>query len=241
MLRIILIDDEPPARDFLREALAEHHGVAVVGEAGTINEARAQLARTDYQLVILDIQLRGGTGFDLVPLVRAGARIVFATSYDRYALRAFEANALDYLLKPIDPARLAEALARVPSSAPPAPALRVDDLVHVKTGAGTTRFVPLAAIAVITTCDNYTELTLADGARHFVRRTLKSWEESMPASSFVRVHRLALVNLAHLRRVDRLTDETTLLTMAGVAEPVRASFRYAPELRARLAALGRKA
>jgi DNA-binding LytR/AlgR family response regulator len=68
---------------------------------------------------------------------------------------------------------------------------------------------------------------------------LKSWEESLPAATFVRVHRHAIINVAHLRRIDRATDETTLLTLTGVAEPVRASFRYAPELRARLAALDR--
>lgn len=256
MLRILLIDDEPPARDFLRQALAEHSGTAIVGEAGTIVEARAQLARPDYDVVFLDIQLRGGTGFDLVPDVRAGARIIFATSYDRYALRAFTVNALDYLLKPIDPVRLAEALSRLappsasvsplpapaaPPSAPSSPPLRFapTDILHVKTGAGTTRFVPLASVAIITTSDNYTELTLANGARHFVRRTLTSWADALPADSFVRVHRHTIVHLTHLRRVDRVTDETTHLTVDGVVEPVRASFRYMPELRTRLAALRR--
>jgi two-component system LytT family response regulator len=239
-MRVLLIDDEPPAREFLRLALAEHPAVHIVGEAGTINEARAQLARPDYDLVLLDIQLRGGSGFDLAPSVRPEARIVFVTAYDQHALRAFAVNALDYLLKPVDPVRLAESLLRASSSLRgPAPSLAPEDIVHVKTGTGTTRFIPLASIALITTCDNYTELTLADGARHFVRRTLKSWEEALPAENFVRVHRHALVNLAHLRRADRASDETTLLRLTGVAEPVRASFRYAQGVRVRLAALDR--
>lgn len=241
MPRILIIDDEPPARSFLREALAEIADATVIGEAGTMDEARARLARPDYDLVLLDIQLRGGTGFDLVPLVRAGARVVFATSHDRYAVRAFTVNALDYLLKPIDPARLAEAIARITppaSSAPlPPPALAPGDLLHIKTGAGTTRFIPVAQIATVTTSDNYTEVTLADGARHFVRRTLASWVETLPPASFVRVHRHAIVHLAHLRRIDRVTDETTHLTVTGVKDPVRASFRYMPEVRARLDAL----
>jgi two-component system LytT family response regulator len=256
MLRILLIDDEPPARDFLRQALADHPGTLVVGEAGTIVEARTQLARPDYDLVFLDIQLRGGNGFDLVPDVRAGARIIFATSYDRYALRAFTVNALDYLLKPIDPVRLVEALSRLappsgsisPLPVPAAPPSAVSpqtlplaptDILHVKTGAGTMRFVPLASVAIISTSDNYTELTLATGARHFVRRTLTSWADALPAELFVRVHRHTIVHLTHLSRVDRVTDETTHLTVTGVAEPVRASFRYMPELRARLAVLRR--
>jgi two-component system LytT family response regulator len=239
-MKILVIDDEPSARQFLRLALADHAAAEIVGEAGTINEARVQLARTDYDLVLLDIQLRGGSGFDLVPAVRPEARIVFVTAYDQHALRAFTVNALDYLVKPVDPARLAEALQRASTSLRPDPrAFTPEDVVHVKTGSGTTRFIPVRSIALITSSDNYTELTLADGARHFVRRTLKSWEDSLPAEIFVRVHRLAIVNLAHLRRSDRATDETTLLTLTGVVEPVRGSFRYAQGLRARLAALQR--
>ncbi len=239
-MRILLIDDEPTARQFLRLALAEHPGAEIVGEAGTINEARTQLARADYDLVLLDIQLRGGSGFDLVPMVRAEARIVFVTAFDQHALRAFAVNALDYLLKPIDPARLAESLQRASNVVRPSPTgYQPNDIVLVKTGSGTTRFIPVRSIAVITTSDNYTELTLTDGARHFVRRTLKMWEEILPAAIFVRVHRHAIVNLSHLRRTDRVSDETTLLTIAGATEPVRASFRYAEGLRARLAALDR--
>lgn len=239
-MKILLIDDEPAARQFLRLALADHPTVEVIGEAGTINEARAQLARADYDLVLLDIQLRGGSGFDLAPDVRPEARIVFVTAYDEHALRAFEVNALDYLVKPIDPARLGEALQRATNAlGGSAPGFTPEDIVHVKTGCGTTRFIPVASIALITTSDNYTEITLADGARHFVRRSLKSWEEALPPSQFVRVHRYALVNLTHLRRADRATDETTLLTVTGVTSLVRASFRYAADLRARLAALHR--
>lgn len=239
-MRILLIDDEPAARQFLRLALADYPDTTVVGEAGTLNEARTQLARNDYDLVLLDIQLRGGSGFDLTPDIRPAARIVFVTAYDEHALRAFEVNALDYLVKPIDPARLGEALQRASNSlSGSAPGFTPEDIVHVKTGSGTTRFIPAASIALITTSDNYTEITLADGARHFVRRPLKSWEEALPSTIFVRVHRYALVNLTHLRRSDRATDETTLLTLAGVATPVRASFRYAADLRARLAALNR--
>jgi len=236
--RVLLIDDEPPARAFLREALAEHPQVEIVGEAGTLRAARDLLARPDYTLVFLDIQLRGGTGFDLVPAVRRGASVVFVTAHDEHALRAFEVNALDYLLKPIKPERLAQTLARAAgrerggSTPVPAPGrLRADDTVYVRTDTGA-RFLPLA-----TTCDNYTEVTLADGARHFVRRTLASWVETLPPASFVRVHRHAIVHLAHLRRIDRVTDETTHLTVTGVKDPVRASFRYMPEVRARLDAL----
>ena len=113
MLIALLIDDEADAREDLRVSLEPHlETVTIVGEAGKIDEAQQRLARDDYDLVFLDVQLRGGTGFELVPHVRPEARIVFVTAHDTYALRAFEVNAVDYLLKPISPARLAEALTR---------------------------------------------------------------------------------------------------------------------------------
>ncbi len=242
MPRVILIDDEPPARAALRGLLRAHPDFVQVGEAGTIAEAQTLLARDDYDLVFLDIQLRGGTGFELVPLVRSGARVIFVTAFDQHALRAFEVNAVGYLVKPVRPERLADSLRQFAGAepTPPTVALRPDDLVHLKTGAGTTRFVPLAAIALVRSCENYSEVFLADGTHHLVRQTMKAWEERLPTSHFVRVHREAIVGLTHYLGSERVGDETTLLRLAGVPEPVRASYRYAPALRAGLALSGRQ-
>ena len=194
--------------------------------------------------MFLDIQLRGGTGFDLVPHVRPGARIVFVTAYDRHALRAFQVNALDYLLKPVDPARLAESLRRIaaPSAAgaalpgPPPPPLAPTDRVLVKLGAGTERFLPLADIRTIGSAENYSELFVGpDGERLFVRKTMKSWEELLPAAQFVRVHRRTIVNVAHVRDLERVSEATVHLRVDGLAEPVPASYRYLSDLRRALA------
>ena len=113
MPRALLIDDEALARTELRRLLAAHPDVAIVGEADDVSSARARLAPADYDLVFLDIQLAGGSGFDLIPHVAPAAAIVFVTAHDAFALRAFEVNALDYLLKPVPPTRLAESLARL--------------------------------------------------------------------------------------------------------------------------------
>ena len=246
MRRALLIDDEPPARAALRGLLRAHPEIALAGEADTVADATARLAASDYDLVFLDIQLRGGTGFDLVPFVRPEARVIFVTAFDQHAVRAFEVNALDYLIKPVRPQRLAEALRRLAAPAPvaeaattPLPALAPDDLVHLKIGNGSTRFVALADIAAIESNENYSEAYLGDGTRLFVRRTMKCWEDTLPASHFVRVHRSTIVNLARYRGSDRQSYETTLLHLDGLGAAVRASFRYLPELRARLAALGR--
>lgn len=242
MLRTLIIDDEAPARAALRGLLRAHSEMTLAGEADTVGEAAKRLGAGDYDLVFLDVQLRGGTGFDLVPLVRPGARIVFVTAFDQHALRAFEVNALDYLIKPVRPQRLAETLRRHSASPmePPVPPMAPGDFVYLSMGNGTSRFVALADLAAIVSNENYSEVYLGGGTRLLVRRTMKSWEDTLPASHFVRVHRTLIINLARYRGSDRQSYETTLLHIDGLAEPVRASFRYLPELRARLEALGRQ-
>jgi len=166
--------------------------------------------------------------------------VIFVTAHSQYAVRAFEVNALDYLVKPITAARLEAALRRVePSSIPPfAGGLAHSDLVYLRIGNGTTRFVPLSDIAAIESDENYTAVMLAGGNRLMVRRTLKSWEEALPSAQFVRVHRATIINLTRFRGSDRQSDETTLLHLDGLTEPVRGSFRYLHEVRQLFAAQG---
>jgi two-component system LytT family response regulator len=257
VIRALLIDDETTARDDLRAKLAVHPEVAVIAEAATFNSARTLLARPDYDLAFLDVQLIGGNSFDLVSAVRPAARIVFVTAYDSYALRAFEINALDYLLKPVVPARLAETLRRLAltpaptdsavtdlaaspatpaAEAPAGPALRVDDTVFLRAGPRA-RFADVADISVISAHDNYSEVQLADGAKIFLRKSLKAWEDTLPATHFMRVHRTQIVNLARVTRYERDRDEHTLLTVEGAADRIAASRDRWSDLRARLAAI----
>lgn len=236
----LLIEDESSARADLRAKLAAHPDVVIVGEAATCNTARARLAQEDYDLVFLDIQLIGGSAFELVPHVRPGARIVFVTAHDAFALRAFEINALDYLLKPVQPARLAAALRRLDEPvvvplAPPADGigLRLDDLVCLRAGLQA-RFAPVNQISLITAQDNYTEVQLTDGARLLLRKPLKSWEDTLPATHFMRVHRTRIINLARVQRYERDADEHTRLFVEGVDQPIGASRERWSELRERL-------
>lgn len=243
MFRALLIEDEPAARVDLRTKLATHPEVTVVGEAATLRSARELLARPDYDLVFLDIQVIGGNSFDLVPEVRPGARIIFITAYDAFALRAFEINALDYLLKPVAPARLAESLKRLAAKPPEEAvldaaghALRLEDTVYLRTGQRA-RFARVMEISVILADDNYTDVRLADGSKVFLRKSLKAWEDTLPATHFMRVHRTQIVNLARVTRYERDGDEHTRLFVEGVSEPVQASRYRWSELRDRLGAI----
>lgn len=248
MLRALIIEDEPAARADLRALLAAHPQVTVVGEAETVDTARARLAAGGYDLVFLDVNLIGGNGFDLLPFVPDTARVVFATAYEHHAIRAFEVNALDYLLKPIAPARLAECLRRH-RAAPAAidraatdpaapPRLRGDDQVFLKTGVLTGRFARVSDIGVISSSSNYTEVALAGGQVLLVRRTLKEWEALLPAEDFVRAHRTVIVNTVRVVSLRRASVAVTHVQLEGLPGVTKISFRYLGGVRQRLVARG---
>lgn len=239
MLRALLIEDNAAARADLRDRLRAHPDVVVAAETDSVGRARPMLSRGDYDLVFLDIQLRGGDAFDLVPLVVPTARIIFVTAHDEYALRAFEVNALDYLLKPVAAERLAQSLARIANAersgtaAPFGVALRRDDLVCLRSDEGM-QLVPVTDVTVIFAEQNYTAVWLASGQRRLVRRPLKEWESSLEAMDFMRIARDAVVNLRQVVRFERTGDRGANVWVAGRAEPARASFRHWPVVRAAL-------
>jgi two-component system LytT family response regulator len=238
-MRALIIDDEAIARDALRVLLEAHPDFAIVGVASTLSQARTLLAREDYEVVFLDIQLRGGSGFELMPYVRAAAQVIFVTAHDEHALRAFEVNAIDYLLKPVPPDRLARSLGRLTEATSPRgdepalPRLRDNDTVFIKLDTGA-RFVPVAEIGAIHSCENYSEVMLVGGEKLLVRRSLKAWEEALPAPVFARAHRQALVNLARLLRIEDDGGDGPLLHIDGLRAPLRASRREWSALRALL-------
>jgi len=245
MRTALLIDDEPLARLELRRLLGAHQEVVIAGEAATMTDARARLSQPDYDLVFLDVQLRGGTGFDLLDSVAPNADVVFVSAYDRYAIRAFEVNALDYLLKPVAATRLATTLLRLQSiktetpaaSAWEGPALNADDRVVVKSG-NTTRFVNVASIGAVRSCENYTELLLLGGEKLLVLRSLKSWEDRLPRETFVRIHRQVLINLTHVKQIVRTGEDEVQFHLPAPLAALSASRRQLAELKQRFAALG---
>src|SRR5690554_8229345 len=117
-MKVLIVDDEPLARRELRRLLDAFPRIQVVGEAGNIDEARESIERLAPEIVFLDIQMPGGSGFDLLAQLDRVPRVVFTTAYDQYAVKAFDVNALDYLLKPIEPERLATAIRKIQTASP---------------------------------------------------------------------------------------------------------------------------
>ncbi|HWA86752.1 MAG TPA: LytTR family DNA-binding domain-containing protein [Opitutus sp.] len=235
-MRALIIEDNAGARADLRAMLAAHGKVEVVGEAASMATAQRLLARDDYELVLLDVQIVGGSGFDLIQWVRPAARVIFVTAHDDHAVRAFEVNALDYVVKPVQAGRLAAALARVavePEPGPGGAALRTDDLVHLRSG-GSARFVTVAHIGAIQAQENYSFVWLVDGTRVLMRRSLKDWMGVLPADKFMRVHRTMIVNLAHVVGYDREGAKNFSLRLRGFAGNIPVGRETWPEVKARL-------
>jgi two-component system LytT family response regulator len=222
-VKALLVDDERLARARLRTLLGEHPEVTIVGEADSVATAQAAIATHSPDVIFLDIEMPGGSGFDLLARMRVEANVVFVTAYDEHALRAFEVDAVDYLLKPIEPARLAEAIHRLQTRPPPSP-----DRVSVMTG-GAMRVLAVADIILVRAERDYSELVLRDGTTLVQKLPLSRWEERLGAA-FTRVHRANLVSVGDIVRVERSRTSTFRLFLRDYPHAV-------PVSRARAAAL----
>ena len=240
-LRILIVDDERLARSALRSTVAEQDHATVVGEAGTVDEAATLIEETRPDVVLLDVQMRGETGFDLLDRIDTPVQVVFVTAYDRYAVRAFEVNALDYLLKPVAPDRLAEALGRVRNTdtalpqdnSPSDASFRYGDLFFYEEGRQP-RFIRIADIQHIKAAGNYTRLHLNDSANALTTTTLSEWTDQLPDAHFVRIHRSTIVNVNHVTGIERQPNNTFEVFVDGNESPLSMSRRRAQALKDRL-------
>ncbi|MGR3783750.1 MAG: LytR/AlgR family response regulator transcription factor [Albimonas sp.] len=251
MLRVMLVDDEPPARRGLRRLLQAHADVEIVAEAGSVAEAREAMARAAPDAVFLDVEMSDGLGFDLVagtpaPGSAAPVRVVFVTAHDAHAVRAFEVPALDFLLKPVDPARLGVALNRLragPAEAPPAPpapdraaALPAEAplRLHLRVD-GRSAILPLAEIATLQAEADFTRIVSSGGGDHLVCRLLKTFEAQLPSPPFLRVSRSLIVNLDRIERIDWDGAGGCVLGVDAAAAPIRLGRAAGGRLRQALA------
>ncbi len=238
-MRAMIIDDEPFIREGLRHMLRAHEDIDVVCEAGTVSDAKKKLLENDLDILFLDIQLRGGTGFDLVPFVDQSVEIIFITAHDEFAIRAFEINALDYILKPVTAHRLAESILKLPihgkaekkADTPVPGPLNPEDHVFVKTDSGQL-FIDLAEIIAISPFGgNYTSLHLKNGQNHVCRKTFKVWENILPPSVFIRIHRSAIINLNFIESITSDQEGSCLINLSQQSEPFTVSRRMVKRLK----------
>ncbi|MDX1546045.1 MAG: LytTR family DNA-binding domain-containing protein [Rhodothermales bacterium] len=243
-LRALIVDDERLARQELRFLLREFADVETVGEAATVESAARLAGEARPDVVFLDVHMQGETGFDLLPHLRRPVRVVFVTGHDEYAVRAFEANALDYLLKPVLTERLVVTVERLLRAAPraaraagPSP---LDDTIFLRYRKQA-RFVQLRDVVFISAAGDYSEVTTIDGERALVLCSLKQWEQRLPDEAFVRIHRSTIVHLGRVRRIESMPDNACRVHVEGQSEPLRMSRRYASKIKLNHGLLGEPA
>jgi two-component system LytT family response regulator len=240
-MKVLLIDDERLARNELRRLLKAHPDIEILGEAVDAEDAHAKVAALKPDLIFLDIQMPGDDGFTLLEKLEPPLPLViFTTAYDEFALKAFEFNALDYLLKPVDPNRLVAALEKVrlrrpgpagEAAAGPSPRLGPEDKVFVREGERCW-FVPVKSIRLLESEGNYTRLHF-DDQKPQLFRSLTAMEERLEVRHFFRANRKQVINLAWVEGIEPWFSGGLLVKLKGGLK-VELSRRQAQDFRERM-------
>ncbi len=218
MLRVVLVDDERLARQGMRQLLAAHPEVEVVGEASRVAAAAEVIREAKPDAVFLDIQMPGATGFDLLNDLDDAPKIVFVTAHFEHAVRAFEVQAVDYLLKPVRPDRLAEAvkrLAAVCEARDESVRYQRSDRICLRTPQRTV-ITAMDEIIALEADGDFTRFHLADQSTLLICRTLSSCEEMLPSPPFLRISRSLMLNFERLAGVEQVSRDEARLTLRGI-------------------------
>lgn len=234
-LKAIIVDDERLARVNLKKLLEPHPEIDIVGEAGSCERAVELINLHKPQLIFLDIQLSGETGFDLLEIIDNSIKIIFVTAYDEYAIRAFEVNAIDYLLKPVNPERLKVSIGRVINrekvQKSATKSYEYSDSIYVRLNNYASRFIKISSITSIEPVGNYSKIITIEGKHCLVLKTLKQWQEELPDNNFVRIHRSSIINIEHVDHIEKKSNTRQRAYLKNIPEPLDVSRRYAKNLK----------
>ena len=220
MLKVVIIDDERLARNELRRMLGEFSDVEIIGEAANASEGIEKIETLNPDLIFLDIQMPGKSGFDMLGMIDRAPHVIFVTAYDEYALKAFEVNALDYLMKPVEPQRLAEALLKVRqkneeelTSYTNRSILSEHDQVFVKDGERCW-FVKLSDVRLFESVGNYAKVFFGTN-KPLILKSLNSLEERLDEKVFFRANRKHIVNMRMIEKIEPYFNGGLLIDLAG--------------------------
>jgi two-component system LytT family response regulator len=231
-LKAVIIDDEKPACENLKHYLKEYP-IEIAGVAKNLTEAVQIIKEVKPGVVFLDINLSGENGFDLFDKVEAEFKTIFVTAYDSFALRAFEVNALDYLLKPLVKERIASAMARLFDSKEEIVTKKrytMEDTIFLSNGTKAC-FSKLKDISHIEAESCYSRVYFVNKESKIVPQTLKKWETVLPENEFIRVHRTFIINSSHIKEIKKRINGTYLVFLHNGKEPIEISRRYASNLK----------
>lgn len=222
-MRAIIIDDERLARTELKKLLQDYPEVEVIDEAANADEGISKIESQHPDLIFLDIQMPGKTGFDLLSQLEKAPQVIFTTAYDEYALKAFEVNALDYLVKPVEPKRLADAIQKIQAAEQReakqegeytnSSMLTENDQVFVKDGERCW-FVKLSEIRLFESVGNYAKVFFGNN-KPLILKSLNALEERLDEKTFLRANRKHIVNLRMVEKIEPYFNGGLLLDLAG--------------------------
>ncbi len=222
-IKAIIIDDERLARNELKKLLQNHSEIEVIEEAANVDEGLEKIEQFNPELIFLDIQMPGKTGFDLLAEVEKTPKVIFTTAYDEYAIKAFEVNALDYLLKPIEPKRLADAITKLQDELFKERAgmggilnrgpLTENDQVFVKDGERCW-FVKLGEIRLFESVGNYAKVYFSTH-KPLILKSLNALEERLDDRMFFRANRKHIINLRWIEKIEPYFNGGLLVDLKG--------------------------
>lgn len=220
-IKTIIIDDERLARNELKKMLTEFKDIEVIEEAANADEAIVKIESNTPDLIFLDIQMPGKTGFDLLAEIEKAPKVIFTTAYDEYAIKAFEVNALDYLMKPIEPKRLSDAIQKLQHEIQKEKLeiqnirgpLTDEDQVFVKDGERIW-FVKLNEIRLFESVGNYAKVFFGTN-KPLILKSLNNLEERLDKKSFFRANRKHIINLRWIDKIEPYFNGGLLVELKG--------------------------
>ena len=233
--RSLIIDDERLARVTLTDMLADYTSIQITGESESVADSISLITKLNPDLLFLDIQLSDGTGFDLLNKINYPGKIIFITAYDEYAIRAFEVNAIHYLLKPISQNKLGEAIARLETKGSEEKSgqtinYKYSDRLLVSYGFFL-NFIKISSVITINAAGDYTVIRTCDDKEYIDAKTMSEWENRLPENHFLRINRSTIINFDAIEKTEQKSINLVLITVRGITEPFRISRLYYKKIR----------
>jgi len=233
-IRAVLIDDVEVMRITLKKVLEQFPHINIIGEASSFDEAKEVVNRLKPDLLFLDIDLNGLISIDLLEELNCTPKIIFITSHENFAIKAFEMNAIDFIIKPISAKRIANAIERVSL---PSVAINDNNLnegeerfqsdqIILLNFDNKMNFIKIKDINYIEAYGNYTKINMLDGKLSITYNSIKNWENKLPLDIFIQIHRSTVVNLINVLKIEKWTNDTGRLYLKDIEKPFEISRSY---------------
>lgn len=237
--RVLVVEDDLMTQELIKEQLKNFDALEVVGSANTLLSAKDAIEETDPEIIFLDIDLNGASSFDLIPYVKATCKVVFITASPNQAVKAFEVNATDYILKPISLERLNKTVAKITDQMNDGEEdditgdhskFKLDQMIMVNAEHKMV-LIKVKDINYISAYGNYTKVFLDDNKMYVTYGSIKNWMSRLPKDAFFQIHRSTIVNLLNVIKIDKWTNDTGRMYLKNVNDPFEISRNFFSELK----------